>query len=504
MFLVARGLAGGQSGAMDLALASLVALIFVLVAAMALWQRRVFRRRLGSLDEEMRAVRRERFALEVALETARERRDRGEAMDVLVLGGGGREHALAWKIAQSPLAGRLWAAPGNAGIATLAECVALDIADPEAVCAWCREQGIGFVVVGPEAPLAAGVVDALSEAGIEAFGPTAAAARLEASKAFAKEVLDACGAPTARWRCFDEPEAAKAHVRAQGAPIVVKADGLAAGKGVVVAQTIAEAEGAIEAAFGGAFGAAGARVVIEEFMEGEEASFFALTDGETVLPLVSAQDHKRAYDGDRGPNTGGMGAYSPAPVMTPAMERRVMDEIMRPVIAEMARRGTPYRGVLYAGLMITEEGPKVVEFNVRFGDPECQVLMLRLASDLMPALLATARGGLGDVALEWREEAAITVVMAAKGYPGAYEKGSEIRGLERAAEVEGVTIFHAGTRAEGGRILANGGRVLNVSAVGRDLAEARTRAYRAIDLIDWPEGFCRRDIGWRALARAAG
>ncbi|HUF87601.1 MAG TPA: phosphoribosylamine--glycine ligase [Thermohalobaculum sp.] len=424
-------------------------------------------------------------------------------MDILILGGGGREHALAWAVAKSPLAGRLYAAPGNAGIAALAECVALDPADGAAVAEFCRARRIGFVIVGPEAPLAAGVVDALEAAGIPAFGPKREAARLEASKAFAKQVADACGAPTAAWARFTEAEAAKEFVRDEGAPIVVKADGLAAGKGVVVAQTVAEAEAAIDRMLGGAFGEAGASVVIEEFMAGEEASFFALTDGETVLPLISAQDHKRAFDGDAGPNTGGMGAYAPAPVMTPEMERRALDEIVRPVIAEMARRGTPYRGVLYAGLMIGESGPRLVEFNVRFGDPECQVLMLRLGSDLLPALMACAAGGLDGMTLDWRPKAAITVVMAAQGYPGTYGKDSEIKGLDAASEVDGVTVFHAGTRAEGGRVLADGGRVLNVSAMGRDLAEARARAYAAIDRIDWPEGFCRRDIGWRALARAS-
>jgi phosphoribosylamine--glycine ligase len=421
--------------------------------------------------------------------------------DILILGGGGREHALAWAVARSPLCGRLYAAPGNAGIAALAECVALDPEGGAAVAAWCREHGIGFVIVGPEAPLAAGVVDALEAAGIAAFGPSREAARLEASKGFTKEICDACGAPTAAWARFSDAAAARDYVRGQGAPIVVKADGLAAGKGVVVAMTTAEAEAAIDEMFGGAFGAAGAEVVIEEFMEGEEASFFVLTDGETVLPLATAQDHKRAFDGDEGPNTGGMGAYSPATVMTAEMERHALDEIVRPTIAEMARRGTPYRGVLYAGLMIGESGPRLVEYNVRFGDPECQVLLMRLASDLLPALIACAKGGLDKVTLEWRPEPALTVVMATKGYPGTYGKGSEIRGLDRAAEVPGVTVFHAGTKAADGRILAAGGRVLNITATGRDIAEARERAYQAVDRIDWPEGFCRRDIAWRALGR---
>ncbi len=491
---------------MDLPLASLIAVGFLAAAVLVAWRGRLLRQRVQALKAEMADVQRSRLALRAALEQAAEAArmagNGGGRMDILILGGGGREHALAWKVAQSPLCGRLCAAPGNAGIAAVAECVALDPEDGAAVAAWCRAQGIGFVIVGPEAPLAAGVVDALAGAGIPAFGPSRAAARLEASKGFTKEICDACGAPTAAWVRFTDAAAARDHVRRQGAPIVVKADGLAAGKGVVVAMTVAEAEAAVDEMFGGAFGAAGAEVVIEEFMQGEEASFFVLTDGETVLPLATAQDHKRAFDGDRGPNTGGMGAYSPAPVMTPEMERRALDEIVRPTIAEMARRGTPYRGVLYAGLMITETGPRLVEFNVRFGDPECQVLMMRLASDLLPALIACAKGGLGEVALEWRPEPALTVVMAAKGYPGAYVKGSEIRGLERAAEVPGVTVFHAGTKAAAGSILAAGGRVLNVTATGRDIAEARARAYAAAERIDWAEGFCRSDIGWRAVARS--
>ncbi len=420
-------------------------------------------------------------------------------MDILILCGGGREHALAWAIAKSPLCGRLLCAPGNAGIAGVAECVALDAEDGAAVAAFCKAENIGFVVIGPEAPLAAGVSDVLAEAGIPAFGPSKAAAALEASKAFTKEICDACNAPTAAWARFTEAEPAKAHVRAQGAPIVVKADGLAAGKGVVVAETVAQAEAAIDEMFGGAFGAAGAEVVIEEFMAGEEASFFVLSDGESVLPLATAQDHKRAFDGDEGPNTGGMGAYSPAPVMTPEIERRALDEIVRPCIAEMARRGIPYRGVLYAGLMIENGAPRLVEYNVRFGDPECQVLMMRLAGDVLPALIACAEGRLAATALDWRPEPAMTVVLAAKGYPGGYAKGEEIRGLDAAASDPDVEIFHAGTKAEGGRVLSNGGRVLNVTARGATIAEARDKAYAAIAKIDWPGGFHRTDIGWRAL-----
>lgn len=422
-------------------------------------------------------------------------------MHILVLGGGGREHALIWKIAQSPLVPRLSAAPGNAGIAELADCHGLDIEDGPAVADWCVRESVDLVVVGPEAPLVAGVADAVRAAGIDVFGPSAGAARLEASKAFTKEICDACGAPTAGWARFSDRDAALAHVRAEGAPIVVKADGLAAGKGVIVAETLAEAEAGIEMIFDGAFGAAGAEVVIEEFLDGEEASFFVLSDGESVVPLATAQDHKRAFDGDKGPNTGGMGAYSPAPVMTDEICEQTMARIIRPTIAEMARRGTPYRGVLFAGLMIGEAGPRLIEYNVRFGDPECQVLMLRLASDLVPALKACATGGLADVALDWLPDPALTVVMAAEGYPGSYDKGTPIRGLDRANAMNAVEVFHAGTARTGDDVVANGGRVLNVSALGEDVASARDRAYGAVDAIDWPEGFCRRDIAWRALNR---
>ncbi|WP_118132542.1 phosphoribosylamine--glycine ligase [Oceanicella sp. SM1341] len=422
-------------------------------------------------------------------------------MNILILGGGGREHALAWAISRNPLCEKLYCAPGNGGIADVAECVALDAEDGAAVRDFCREAGVEFVVVGPEAPLAAGVADVLREAGILTFGPGREAAQLEASKTFTKEICDACGAPTAAWARFTDEAEALAYVRAQGAPIVIKADGLAAGKGVVVAMSLAEAEAAITDMLGGAFGAAGASVVVEEFMQGEEASFFVLTDGRDVLALATAQDHKRAFDGDEGPNTGGMGAYSPAPVMTPEMEARALDEIVKPCIAEMARRGTPYQGVLYAGLMIGPEGPRLVEYNVRFGDPEAQVLMLRAGAGMLDALLAAARGTLGGFAIDWADDPALTVVMAAKGYPGAYAKGEAIGGLAAANAVEGVTVFHAGTKAEGGAILSNGGRVLNVTATGPTLAEARARAYRAVEAIDWPGGFCRTDIGWRALAR---
>jgi phosphoribosylamine--glycine ligase len=441
------------------------------VVGFVLWRHIVLKRRMGELRGEMAEVQRNRLAVEVALSNAATGKavkpdtdERGKPMNILILGGGGREHALAWAVAKSPLCANLYAAPGNTGIAGVAECVSLDPMDGAAVIAWCQEHGIDFVIVGPEAPLAAGMADDLAAAGIPAFGPGREAARLEASKAFTKEICDACGAPTAAYARFTDAAEARAYVRDQGAPIVIKADGLAAGKGVIVAMTLAEAEAAIDDMFGGTFGEAGAEVVIEEFMEGEEASFFVLTDGETVLPLATAQDHKRAFDGDEGPNTGGMGAYSPAPVMTPEMERRTLDEIVRPCIAEMARRGMPYKGVLYAGLMINEGGPRLIEYNVRFGDPECQVLMLRLGSDFLPALIACATGGLDKVTLDWNPEPAITVVMAADGYPGNYQKGSEITGLDQAGAVEGVTVFHAGTKSADGRILANGGRVLNVSA----------------------------------------
>jgi phosphoribosylamine--glycine ligase len=353
------------------------------------------------------------------------------------------------------------------------------------------------VVVGPEAPLVVGLADHLDAAGIRVFGPKAKAAQLEGSKSFTKHICAANGIPTARFAEFRDAEAARKHVRQQSAPIVLKADGLHAGKGVVVAMTIDEALAAIDQVFKMD---PNAPVVLEEFLEGEEASFFCLVDGEKIAPLASAQDHKRVFDGDKGPNTGGMGAYSPTPVMTPALEQRALEEIVRPTAHAMVRAGTPYRGVLYAGLILTRDGPKLIEYNVRFGDPECQVLMLRLKDDLLTLLLATCDGTLDKVSVRWRDEHAITVVLATKGYPGSHESGSEIRGLDRAGEVEGVTIFHAGTKRTGGKLVASGGRVLDVTATGITLKEAQTRAYQAVDLIDWPQGFCRRDIGWRALA----
>ena len=432
--------------------------------------------------------------------------DRGKVgtMNILLLGSGGREHALAWKMAASPLTDRLYCAPGNAGIAREAECVALDIDDHGAVIAFCKSHDVDFVVVGPEGPLCAGIVDDLEAAGIKAFGPSRFAAQLEGSKGFTKDLCKANAIPTASYGRFREAEPAKDHVRAYGAPIVVKADGLAAGKGVIVAENIDEAEAAIDAILGGGLGEAGAELVIEEFLEGEEASFFALCDGDTAIALASAQDHKRAFDGDKGPNTGGMGAYSPAPIVDDKVAQRVMSEIISPTLRAMRAMNAPYKGVLYAGLMITAQGPKLIEYNVRFGDPECQVLMPRLMSDLVPALLASRDGVLKSIDLRWYPAAALTVVMAARGYPGHYAKGSVIEGLDEAAAVEGVEIFHAGTKAEGDRLFANGGRVLNVSALGETVGEARARAYQAVSRIHWPDGFCRHDIGWRALERTTG
>ena len=422
-------------------------------------------------------------------------------MNILLLGSGGREHALAWKIAASPLVTKLWCAPGNAGIAREAECVALDISDHAAVIEFCKSNKVDFVVVGPDAPIAAGIVDDLNAAGFKAFGPTRAAGQLESSKNFTKALCRANNIPTAAYAHFTDAEKAKAYIRARGAPIVVKADGLAAGKGVVVAMTEGEALAAVDMMFGGGFGASGAEVVIEEFMLGEEASFFALCDGEHALPLATAQDHKRAFDGDKGPNTGGMGAYSPAPVLTEDICARVMNEMIYPTLRALAAMGTPYKGVLFAGIMVTTDGPKLVEYNARFGDPECQVQMLRMMSDIVPALIASADGQLKNFSLRWFDDVALTVIMATKGYPGDYGKGFVIEGLDDAAKIEGVEIFHAGTKAKDGKILSNGGRVLNVCATGKTVSEAQQRAYAAVDKIKWPEGFCRRDIGWQAVAR---
>jgi phosphoribosylamine---glycine ligase len=423
----------------------------------------------------------------------------GTPMNILILGSGGREHALAWAVKQNPKTDRLIVAPGNAGIAMLAECADLDPLNAAEVVGFCADNAIDFVIIGPEAPLAAGVADATRAAGILTFGPSAQAAQLEASKGFTKAICDACGAPTAAYARFDAAEPAKAYIRKMGAPIVVKADGLAAGKGVIVAMTEAQALAAIDDMFGGEFGAAGAEVVIEEFMTGEEASFFVLTDGVNALPIGTAQDHKRVGDGDTGPNTGGMGAYSPAPVLTDAIAERAMREIILPTIAEMARRGTPYQGVLYAGLMIKDGQGRLVEYNARFGDPETQVLMLRLGAQALDLLLACAEGRLDRTQVNWAQDHALTVVMAAKGYPAAYQKGSVIKGLDHIAANSQQMVFHAGTVEKDGQICANGGRVLNVTARAATLAEARSRAYAMIDHLDWPEGFCRSDIGWRAL-----
>ncbi|MBT0958838.1 phosphoribosylamine--glycine ligase [Alphaproteobacteria bacterium KMM 3653] len=420
-------------------------------------------------------------------------------MNILILGGGGREHSLAWAVSQNPKADRLVVAPGNAGIAAIAECAPLDIEDAAAVLSFANDMAAELVIIGPEAPLAAGVADALRGAGIPTFGPSKAAAELEASKSFAKEVLDAAGAPTAAWERFTDAKSACAYIEAQGAPIVVKADGLAAGKGVTVAMTVEEATAAVEDMFGGAFGAAGAEVVIEEFMTGEEASFFVLCDGEEFLPLGTAQDHKRVGEGDTGPNTGGMGAYSPAPVMTDEVTQKTIDQIVKPTLAEMARRGAPYQGVLFVGLMIENGKPRVVEYNVRFGDPECQTLMMRLGAQALDVIQAAAEGRLAQAQVNWAEDHAITVVMAAKGYPGSYTKGTVIKGLDALPEDSTHMVFHAGTTMQGADLTATGGRVLNVTARGATLAEAHKEAYAMLGRIDWPEGFSRSDIGWRAL-----
>ncbi len=423
-------------------------------------------------------------------------------LNVLLIGSGGREHALAWKIAQSSMLAALYAAPGNPGIAEHAELSDLDVADHEAVIAFCRDKAIDLVVVGPEAPLVAGLADALKAAGIAVFGPSAAAAQLEGSKGFTKDLCARENIPTGAYQRFNNAPKAKAYARAQGAPIVIKADGLAAGKGVTVAMTIEEALAAIEDCFEGAFGEAGAEVVVEEFLHGEEASFFCLCDGKTALPFGTAQDHKRVGEGDTGPNTGGMGAYSPAAVMTPELIEQTMREIIEPTMRGMAAIGAPFSGVLYAGLMIDESGPKLIEYNVRFGDPECQVLMMRLKDDILLLLKAAAEGELAHVSARWKDDAALTVVMAAEGYPGTPVKGTPISGLAD-AQAHGAKVFHAGTVIKDGQLVANGGRVLNVTAHGADVTAAQAKAYEAVDAIDWPGGFCRRDIGWRAVGREA-
>jgi phosphoribosylamine--glycine ligase len=416
-------------------------------------------------------------------------------MRVLVIGGGGREHALCWAISGSPMLTKLYCAPGNPGISTVAECVPIGAVDISALVAFARAQSIKLVIPGPEGPLVAGITDAMTAAGITCCGPTAAAAALEGSKSFTKEIADAAGVPTAKWERFEEAEAAREFVRRRGAPIVVKADGLAGGKGVVVAETEEQAIAAIDNLM-----AEGGAVVIEECLTGEELSFFALCDGTTAISLGSAQDHKRVGDGDTGPNTGGMGAYSPPPCATPALEADIMERFVRPTLAEMASRGTPFRGILFAGLMLTEDGPKLIEYNVRFGDPECQCLLLRLRSDLLAALVAACDGELSNFDLRWHDRAAVAVVLAAEGYPAHPKLYSEIGFLDRAAEVPGVRLFHAGTDIRNGNLVANGGRVLTVCATAATIAEARNAAYKAVDLIHWPGGFCRRDIAWRALA----
>jgi phosphoribosylamine--glycine ligase len=422
-------------------------------------------------------------------------------MKVFLIGSGGREHALAWALSASPLLTKLYCAPGNAGIGAVAECVPIAAMDFDRLVAFAQENKIDFVVIAPDNPLVGGLWDRFEAAGIRASGPNMAGAILEGSKGFVKDLCREVGIPTAAYQRFRDAASAKAFADTLGLPVVIKADGLALGKGVIIAETKADAVKAIDFMFDGGFGESGSEVVVEEFMEGEEASFFALSDGEHVIPLVGAQDHKRAFDGDKGPNTGGMGAYSPAPVLPPALEQIAMDKFIKPTVAAMAARERRYQGVLFLGLMITKDGPKLVEYNCRFGDPEAQVLMMRLKSDLLTALLAMRDGQLRNLDLRWSDDAALTVVMATKGYPGDYAKGSEIRGLDKAAALNGVQIFHAGTARKDGKIIANGGRVLNVTATGKTVAEAQKRAYEAVDLIDWPEGFCRRDIGWRAVGR---
>ncbi len=423
-------------------------------------------------------------------------------MDVLVVGGGGREHALCWSIAASPLCDRLYCAPGNAGIAQEAECVPISAEDIDGLVTFAKEKAIDFVVVGPEAPLVMGLADRLREAGIKTFGPSAAASQIEGSKAYMKDLLMKSGVPTAAYGRFTDSAAAKAYITEQGAPIVVKTDGLAAGKGVILCDTVDEAHAAVDSMMTDkTFGDAGNEIVIEEFLVGEEASFFVLVDGTHALPLISAQDHKAVGEGDTGPNTGGMGAYSPAPVMTDAITEEVMNTIINPTVKTMADMGTPYVGVLFAGLMISKTGTKILEYNVRFGDPECQVLMRRLKSDILPALIAAADGQLDRFNLRWHDDAAMIVVMAANGYPGAYEKGSEIKGVEAANDQTDVVVFHAGTKDDNGVLSATGGRVLGVTAIGDSVTAAQTNAYKAVDAIDWPGGFCRRDIGWRAIER---
>ena len=420
-------------------------------------------------------------------------------MNILILGSGGREHSLAWAVNQNPKCDILYCAPGNAGISKVAQCVDLNIENSSDVLKFCLDESIQFVIIGPEAPLAMGIADDLRANNILTFGPSASAAKLESSKAFTKGVCDSCNAPTAKYARFTELESAIEYVHEQGAPIVVKADGLAGGKGVIVAMTLDEAINGLKDIFSGAFGKAGAEVVIEEFMEGEEASFFILSDGKNILPIGTAQDHKRVFDGDTGPNTGGMGAYSPAPIMTKDVTSKAISQIIQPTIDEMVKRGIPYQGVLYAGFMIKDGEPKLVEYNVRFGDPECQVLMMRLGAQALDAMLACAKGELNNYKLNWADDHALTIVYAAKGYPGTYEKGSKILGLDTISESTNIQVFHAGTKEEENNIIATGGRVLNITARGSSLKEAHRLAYETIEKIQWENGFYRNDIGWRAL-----
>ena len=420
-------------------------------------------------------------------------------MNILILGSGGREHSLAWAVNQNPKCDILYCAPGNAGISKVAQCVDLNIENSSDVLKFCLDERIQFVIIGPEAPLAMGIADDLRANNILTFGPSASAAKLESSKAFTKGVCDSCNAPTAKYARFTELELAIEYVHEQGAPIVVKADGLAGGKGVIVAMTLDEAINGLKDIFSGAFGKAGAEVVIEEFMEGEEASFFILSDGKNILPIGTAQDHKRVFDGDTGPNTGGMGAYSPAPIMTKDVTSKAISQIIQPTIDEMAKRGIPYQGVLYAGFMIKDGEPKLVEYNVRFGDPECQVLMMRLGAQALDAMLACAKGELNNYKLNWADDHALTIVYAAKGYPGTYEKGSKILGLDTISESTNIQVFHAGTKEEDNNIISTGGRVLNITARGSSLKEAHRLAYETIEKIQWENGFYRNDIGWRAL-----
>lgn len=422
-------------------------------------------------------------------------------MNILVIGSGGREHSLSWKIAQSPMLETLYVAPGNGGMDNIATCVNLDTDNHDEVISFCRDKKIEFVVIGPEAPLVDGLSDRLIAENIATFGPSAAAAILEGSKGFTKDLCAKYDIPTAAYGRFKEANEAKKFVAEKGAPIVIKADGLAAGKGVIIAETIEQATDAIDDIFGGQFGDAGAELVVEEFLVGEEASFFVLTDGENILPFGTAQDHKRVGEGDTGLNTGGMGAYSPAPVMDDAMIERTINEIILPTVNGMAAEGRPFKGVLFAGLMITNKGPELIEYNVRFGDPECQTLMMRLESDIVPALMACANGTIDQVSADWSDKVALNVVMAAKGYPGSYEKNTEIKNLEEAGSAQNIVIFHAGTKKEGEAVLATGGRVLNITSLSDTVTEAKNDAYEALDHINWPQGFCRRDIGWRAVER---